>query len=70
MCDASQNIIRVMKSRRIRGAEHVERMREMRNVYNILVEKPEGKMPLGRPRQRWEDNIGLDIREMWSKGVN
>jgi len=45
-------------------------MREMRNVYNILVEKPEGKMPLGRPRQRWEDNIGLDIREMWSKGVN
>jgi hypothetical protein len=55
------NIVRVIKSRRMRWAGHVARMGEMRGVYRILVEKPEGKRPLGRPRRRWEDNIKMDI---------
>jgi len=54
---ASSNIIRVIKSGRIRWTGHVARMGEMRNVYNIFVGKPEGKRPLGRPRRKWEDNI-------------
>jgi hypothetical protein len=45
---------------------HVARMGEMRNVYRILVGKPEGKRPLGRPRRRWEDNIRMDLREIVS----
>jgi hypothetical protein len=58
----SPNIIRVTKSRRIRWAGHVARMRERRGVYNVLVGKPEGKRPLGRPRRRWEDNIKMDLQ--------
>jgi hypothetical protein len=54
---ASLNIIRVIRSRRMRWAGKVPRMGEMRNTYKILVGKPEGKRPLGRPRRRWEDNI-------------
>jgi hypothetical protein len=50
---ASPNIIRVIKSRRMRWAGHVSRMGEMRNAYKILVGKPEGKRPLGRPKRRW-----------------
>jgi hypothetical protein len=46
---------------RIRGAGHISRMGEDRNAYRILVGKPEGKRPLGRPRSRWEDNIKLDL---------
>jgi hypothetical protein len=57
----SQNIIRVTKSRRMRWAGHIARMGERRGVYRILVWKPEGKRPLGRPRFRWEDNIKIDI---------
>jgi hypothetical protein len=53
---ASLDIIRVIKSRRTRWAWHVARMGEMRNAYNILIGKPEGKRPLGRPRRRCEDN--------------
>ena len=53
----SPNIVRVIKSRRMRWAGHVARMGEGRGVYRILVGKPEGKRPLGRPRRRWEDNI-------------
>jgi len=56
MC-SSPNIVRVIKSRRMRLAGHVERMREGRGVYRVLVGKPEGKRPLGRPRHRWVDNI-------------
>jgi len=56
---SSPNIGRVMKSRRIRRAGHVARMGERRSVYRVLVEKPEGKRQLGRPRRRWEDNINL-----------
>jgi hypothetical protein len=51
---ASQNIMRVIKSGRMRWAGHVALMREMRNPYTILVRKPEGKRPLGRRRRRWE----------------
>ena len=53
----SPNIVRVIKSRRIRWTGHVARMGEERGVYMVLVGKPEGKRPLGRPRCRWEDNI-------------
>jgi hypothetical protein len=55
---SSPSIIRVIKSRRMRWAGHVARMGEKRNAYRILVGKPEGKRPLGRPRRRWVDNIG------------
>jgi hypothetical protein len=57
---SSPNIIRRIKSRRMRGVGHVARMGEKRNVYRILVGKPEGKRPLGRPRRRWVDNIKMD----------
>jgi hypothetical protein len=56
------DIIRQVKSRRIRWAGHVARMGEERNVYKVLVGKPEGKRPLGRPRRRWEDGISMDLR--------
>jgi hypothetical protein len=51
----------VVKSRRMRWAEQVARMGEERVVYRVLVGKPEGKRPLGRPRRRWEDNIKMDV---------
>jgi len=54
---ASSNIIRMIKSRRMRWAVHVARVEEMRNVYNILTGKTEGKRQLGRRRYRWEDNL-------------
>jgi hypothetical protein len=54
---SSPNTIRVIKSRRMRWAGHVSRMGEGRGAYRILVERPEGRRPLGRPRRRWEDNI-------------
>jgi hypothetical protein len=58
---ASQSIIRMMKTRRMRWAGHVARMSAMRNAYRILVGKPEGRRPLGRPRHRWVDNIKMDL---------
>jgi hypothetical protein len=61
---SSPNIARVIKSRRMRWAEHVTRMREGRGVYRVLVERPEGKGSLGIPRRRWEDNIKMDLREI------
>jgi hypothetical protein len=60
----SPNIIRMIKSRRMRWAGHVARMGETRNAYRILVGKREGKRPLGRPRRRWVDNIKMDLREI------
>jgi hypothetical protein len=59
---SSPSIIRVIKSRRMRWAGHAARMGERRNAYRILVGKPEGKTPLGRPRCRWVDNIKMDLR--------
>jgi len=58
------NIVRVVKSRRMKWAGHVARMGEGRGVYRVLVGKCEGKRPLGRPRLRWEDNIKLDLQEV------
>jgi hypothetical protein len=58
------NIVRVVKSRRMRWAEHVVRMGEERVVHRVLVGKPEGKRPLGRPRRRGEDNIKIDVQEV------
>jgi hypothetical protein len=58
------NIVRVVKSRRMRWARHVARMGEGRGVYRVLVAKPEEKRPLGRSRRRWEDNNKMDIQEV------
>ena len=58
------NIVWVIKSRRMRWAGHVARMEEGRGVHRVLVGKPEGKIPLGRPRRRWEDNIKMDLQEV------
>jgi len=60
----SPNIVLVIKSRRMRWAGHVARMGEERGVYRVLVGKPEGKRPLGRPRRRWVDNIRVDLQEV------
>jgi len=60
----SPNIVRVIKSRRMRCAGHVARMGEERGVYRVLVWKPEGKRPLGRPRRRLVDNIRMDLQEV------
>ncbi|KAJ4427627.1 hypothetical protein ANN_25275 [Periplaneta americana] len=61
---SSPDVIRNLKSRRLRWAGHVARMGESRNAYRVLVGRPEGKRPLGRPRRRWEDNIKMDLREV------
>jgi hypothetical protein len=68
---SSPNIIRTIKSRRLRWAGHVARMGEKINAYRILVGKPEGRRPLGgRPRRRWVDNIKMDLREIGWDGVD
>ena len=61
---SSPNIFRVIKSRRMRWAGHVVVMGERRDVYRVLVGKPEGQRPLGRPRHRWEDKIKMDLQEV------
>jgi hypothetical protein len=66
----STKIIRLIKSRRIRWARYVARMREMRNLYKVSAGKPEGKRPLGRQRRGWEDSIRIDLREVRWKAVN
>jgi hypothetical protein len=66
---SSPNSVGVNKSRIMRGAGHVTRMGERRDVYRILVRKPEGKRPLGRPRRRWEDNIKTDLLEVGFGGM-
>ena len=60
----SPNIVRVIKSRRMRWAGHVARIDEERGAYRVLVGKPEGKIPLGRPRRRWVNNIRIDLQEV------
>jgi hypothetical protein len=67
---SSPNIVRVIKSRRMRWAGHVARMEEGRGVYRFLVGSPGGERPLGRSRRRWEDNIKMDLREIGIDGVN
>jgi hypothetical protein len=61
---SSPNTVRMIKSRRMRWAGHVARMGEKRGIYIILVGKPEGKRPLGRPRYRWDDNIKMALQEV------
>jgi len=58
------NIVRKVKSRRMRWAGHVAPMGEWRGAHRVLVGKPEGRRPLGRPRHRWEDNIKMDLKEV------
>jgi hypothetical protein len=65
---SSPDIIRQIKSRRMRWAGHVARMGEDRKLYRILVGKRERKKPLGRPRRRWEDGIRMDLGENWLGG--
>jgi hypothetical protein len=67
---SSPNIVRVIKSRRMRWAGHVAHMGEGRGVYRFLVGRPEGKRPLGRPRRRWEYNIKMNLREIGIDGAN
>jgi hypothetical protein len=64
------NVVRVIKSRRMRWAGHVARMGDRRGVYRVLAGRPEGKRPLGRPRHRWEDNIKMDLRQIGIDGAN
>ena len=66
----SPNIVRVIKSKRMRWVGHVARMGERRGAYKVLVGKPERKRPLGRPRRRWEDNIKIDLQEVGCGGVD
>jgi hypothetical protein len=64
---SSPSIIRIIKSRRMRWAGHTARLGEKRNMFRLLVVKPEGRRSLGRPRHRWIDNIKMDLLEI---GVN
>ena len=61
---SSSNIVRVIKSRRMIWAGHVAHMGEETGVCRVLVGKPEGRRPLGRPRRRWADNIRMDLQEV------
>ena len=61
---SSPNIVRVIKSRRMRWVGYVARMEEDRVLHKVLVGKPEGKRPLGTPRRRWEDNIKMNLEEV------
>ena len=67
---SSTSIVRVIKLRIVRWAGHVARMGERRGMYRILVGKPEGKSPRGRPRHRWEDNIKMDLQEVGCGGID
>ena len=63
----SIDLVRVIKSRRLRWAGHVARMEEVRSAFKILTGTPTGKIPLGRPLRRWEDNIRMNFKEI---GIN
>jgi hypothetical protein len=67
---SSPSIIQVIKSRRMRWAEHVAHMRKGTEAYRISVEKPEVKRPLARPTHRWEDDIKMDLQEVGWKGMD
>jgi hypothetical protein len=72
LCDSYSlpSIIRMIKSRRVRWMGHVARMGEKRNACRLLVGKPEGRRPLGRPRQRWVDNNRMYLVEIRWGGVD
>jgi len=67
---SSPDIVRVIESRKIGWAGHVARMGERRDLYRVLVGKPEGNRPLRRPRHRWDDNIKMDLQEVGCGGVD
>jgi hypothetical protein len=67
---SSPDVIRQIKSRRMRWAGHVARIAEEIKLYKVLAGKPEGKRPLGRPRRRWEVGIRMDLREIGLGGVD
>jgi hypothetical protein len=67
---SSPNIIRMIRSKRIRWTGHVARMGETRNAYRILVGNPEGKRPVERSRRRWMDNIKIDLRGIRCGGMD
>jgi hypothetical protein len=67
---SSPTIVRVITSRRMRWAGHVARKGEGRGVYRVLIGKPEGKRPLGRPKRTWEDNIKMDFQEVGCGGMD
>jgi len=67
---SSPSIVRVIKSRRMRWTGHIARMGDRRGVYRVLVWKPEGKRPLGRPRRRRDDNIKIDLQEVGCGGMD
>jgi hypothetical protein len=67
---SARNVVRMIKSRRMRWAGRVARMGKGRGVYRVLVGRPESKTPLGRLRRRWEDNIKMDLTEMGIDGAN
>ena len=66
----SSNIVRVIKSRRLRWADHLARMEEDKCAFKILTGTPRGKRPLGRPRRRWQDNYRMDLKEIGVKTRN
>jgi hypothetical protein len=66
----SPNIVRVIKSSRMRWAGHVARMGKERGAFRVLVGRSEGKRPLGRSRRRWKDNIKMNLREIGIDGSN
>jgi hypothetical protein len=68
--NSSSRVIRIIKSRKMRWAGHVAQIREKKKAYRLLVGKPEGKRPLGRPRRWWADNIKMDLREISLGGVD
>jgi hypothetical protein len=67
---SAPGIIRQVKSRRLRRVGHVARVGEERKLYKVLVENPEGKRSLGRPRRRWEDGIRMDLRDISLGGLD
>jgi len=67
---SSPSIVWLIKSRRMRWAGHVAHMDEERGVYRVLVGKPEGRRPMGRPRRRWVDNIRMDLQQVRCRYMN
>ena len=66
VCTVHSNIVRVIKSRRLRWVGHIARMEEGRSTYKILTGTPAGRRHLGRPRRRWEDNFRMDLKSLVS----
>jgi hypothetical protein len=66
----SPSIVRVIQLRKLRWTGHVARMGERRVIYRVLVEKPRGKGPFGRPRSRWEDNKMVHLKEVGRGGMD